>query len=536
MQPRADRIIKDKLFWFAGFEGLRVTQGSVVVDTIPSDIAGPGTSNSMVDACNASNPNHVALGAAGNKINALSAQLTGLNPVTCVVTPASSTVENLFPYNPNASTSFAPGLSSTGPLNSGVIKGDYAPGPHHHLSGMYYKSKTSQVSAGSALLPQWVGDITADVEMSDGAWTWTPNSVWVNDVRLGLSYFVAETLSADSNELASNPWPNGYSINTGVTTPLYGGMPLIKLGFTGSIGGGVRTSSRGPEGDASLVETVSYLHGKHAFKFGFDYVDVVLDGDTYSQAQGDVVFTNLTNFLQGIPSTGTILRGDPTEQARSHWYGTYFQDDWRLTNKVTLNLGLRYEYIAAPVVRNNYLGNFNPNVNPATTPAIQQFGPGAPLSSEYNAEKKDISPRLGVAWDVQGNGRTVVRAGAGMFRDPSILKSLLETVPFGANFPTVGTGIEQQRHINQCSHRRSAEPGGLRSAGVRGGPAQLDDSRPNFSDQCLPNHHWGYARCGRTCLARYALIMTYGGSTPNFLGILIQFSGTWTSNAPLPTK
>ena len=157
------RIIKDKLFWFAGFEGLRVTQGSVVVDTIPSDIAGPGTSNSMVDACNASNPNHVALGAAGNKINALSAQLTGLNPVTCVVTPASSTVENLFPYNPNASTSFAPGLSSTGPLNNGVIKGDYAPGPHHHLSGMYYKSKTSQVSAGSALLPQWVGDITADV-------------------------------------------------------------------------------------------------------------------------------------------------------------------------------------------------------------------------------------------------------------------------------------------------------------------------------------------------------------------------------------
>ena len=61
------------------------------------------------------------------KINPLSAQLAGLNPTTCVVTPASATVENVFPYDQNASNNFAPNLTSSGPLNNGVIKGDYVP-------------------------------------------------------------------------------------------------------------------------------------------------------------------------------------------------------------------------------------------------------------------------------------------------------------------------------------------------------------------------------------------------------------------------
>ena len=98
-------ILKDKLFWFVSFEGLRDNLGDLSVDTIPSDVSIPASvsgkgvgcstlasgtcSASMVDACK-------DLGAA--KINALSAQLSGLNPATCVVTPASSTVENLWPY------------------------------------------------------------------------------------------------------------------------------------------------------------------------------------------------------------------------------------------------------------------------------------------------------------------------------------------------------------------------------------------------------------------------------------------------------
>src|SRR5437660_8116680 len=99
-------IIKDKLFWFMGYEGLRTTLTNPAVDTIPADVLmtpaqDPNNQLSMVNAC-------LALGPA--KISPLSAQLAGLNPTTCVVTPASSTFENLFPFNPNQSNNFAPNL------------------------------------------------------------------------------------------------------------------------------------------------------------------------------------------------------------------------------------------------------------------------------------------------------------------------------------------------------------------------------------------------------------------------------------------
>lgn len=442
-------IIKDKLFWFMGYEGLRTTLTNPAVDTIPADVAMPGfvgTKNgctvlaagncafSMVDACN-------DLGAL--KISALSAQLAGLNTATCAVTPGSSTFENLLPFTTNTNTAgnFAPGLITTGPLNNGFIKGDYVLGPHHHVSGFYFVSKSFQHVgyANGQLLPQWQADVPSNVQMANGAWTWTPGSAWVNDARGGFSYLFAKTISSDVNNIPANPWPTGYGFNTGVTNPLYGGLPEIDLGgFTGYLGAGRRTGWRGPEGNGSFVDSVSYLRGKHAFKFGFDFVDVIYDNNAYNRANGQIKFSNLENFLQGSPKSGTILVGDPNLYARAHWYGAFIQDDWRLTTRVTVNLGLRWEYTASPVERHNYDGSFNPNVNPATTYAVQQVGPGAPLTSFYKADYKDFSPRLGVAWDVSGNGKTVVRAGASILRNPVVAGQYIGLSPFGANVPSIG--------------------------------------------------------------------------------------------------
>ncbi len=432
-------ILKDKLFWFASYEGLRESVGDINNDTIPADVVMGNPNFSMIDACNALNPNHLALGAAGNPINALSAQISGLNPQTCVVTAASPTVENLWPFDTNTSTTgnYVPPITTNGPLNNGLFKGDYSPGPHHHLTGLYFVSKSNMLGNqfSGQLLPQWQTPVVNNVQQYDGSWTWTPNSTWVNDFRMGYVFMKNAAPVGDQNTVASAPWPAGYGLNTGVTNPLYGGAPQIQIStFTGYIGTGNRSSIRGPEGDVDLIESVSHLHGKHAFKFGFEYIDVLLDGDTYSQAQGNVTFLTLQAFLQGTANTGTILLGDPTEVGRSHWYAGFFQDDWRIKSRLTLNLGLRYEYITPPTEHNNYLGNFNANVNPATTPAVEQVGPGAPIPSMYHAERRDFSPRLGAAWDVFGNGKTVVRAGAGVYRNPSILKTFFNNVPFGATF------------------------------------------------------------------------------------------------------
>jgi hypothetical protein len=446
------RIIKDKIFWFAGYEGLRDAVGDLTVDSIPTDISTGDPTTSMVDACNALNPTHLANGAAGNPISALSAQLAGLNTATCTVSPSSPSFENLFPYNPTKNPNFNPPLTTFGPLNNGVIKGDYAPGPHNHISGMYFKAGSTQTvnQTSGELLPMWELNLSDNVTMFEGGWTWTPNSTWVNDVRFGDAYFDNSTLLGDRNMLPSDPYPKGYGLPTGVTNPAFGGLPEITLGFTGILGSGTRgPSTRGPEGSADLVDNVSYLHGKHSFKFGFEYVDIIYDQVASDQAEGMIQFGSLEDFLTGptINDSATILVGNAQANFRSHWYGGFFQDDWRITTRVMLNLGLRYEYEGSPVERGNFFGNFNPNVNPATTSAIQQFGPGLPNSSlftsTHNAFPAPLSPRVGVAWDVRGNGKTVVRAGASILSDYTLLQSTVGGfAPFGANMftcPATGT-------------------------------------------------------------------------------------------------
>ncbi len=240
---------------------------------------------------------------------------------------------------------------------------------------------------------------------------------------------------------AGAPWPAGYAMPTGVTNPDYGGFPLLTInGFNMQLGIGNRTGTRGPEGDVDLVESVSYLHGKHTFKFGFEYLDIVFDGTSFSLSQGNVVFSTLQNYLQGFPNNWTILLGSSqanSQNERAHWYGGFIQDDWRIKPRVSLTLGLRYEYAGPPHEVNNNLSTFNPNAT-GSTPAIEQVGPGLPLSRMYNGDYRNFAPRLGVAWDVTGNGKTVVRAAAAILRNPTPVTAFSPSNPLGANFPSIG--------------------------------------------------------------------------------------------------
>jgi hypothetical protein len=462
------RIIKDNLFVFGGYEGLRDTLGDSNTDTIPYDVATPGTANpaaSIVDACNSIETKGGTATANPALISPLSALLAGLNTATCTVSPASSAFENVFPFIGSVPTTvgsnglpvenFNPPLTSTGPLNNGIIKGDYVPGPHNHFSGMYFVAKATQSinTFGGQLEQQWLNGVVDDVQMYMGSWTWTPNSTWVNDVRFGKAYFNNSTIVGDANLSAAGAWPAGYGMNTGVTNPLFGGIPQITFtAFTGYLGVGTDgLSTRGPEGNYNLVDNVSFLHGKHSFKFGFEYSDILFDqknaGNILDNQSGLIKFAGLGSasaagvltggFLTGASTGGNLLIGDNTTNYGSHWFAGFFQDDWRVATRVTLNLGLRYEYMGSPFERNNYMGNFNPNVTAATTSAIQQVGPGEPIpslyNSKYNAFPNNLSPRVGVAWDVRGNGKTVVRAGVSILSDFTGLQTLIKSTPFGAN-------------------------------------------------------------------------------------------------------
>src|SRR5207245_3471104 len=273
------RIIKDKLFWFADYEGLRTTLGDVSVLQVPTSVPGLGAGISMPDTCNAIKALNLANPAANPPVTNLSALLAGLShyqssdPAPCTVTPASSTFENVFPHVASATSNlFNPGnngVSTLGPLNNGLIKGDYVLGQHHHFSGLFFKAGSVQITnsfAGEAS-PQAELNVTNKAVLYDGAWTWTPNSTWLNDLRMGYTTVYVLTLPADVNLVPANPWPNGYGMFTGVVPGTYpnvqsGGIPQITFDSFGGgnngffLGSGNRQSVVGPEGDFSLLESV----------------------------------------------------------------------------------------------------------------------------------------------------------------------------------------------------------------------------------------------------------------------------------------
>jgi len=503
-------ILKDKLFWFIGYEGLRTTLTNPIVNTIPADVAMGDSTFSMVDACN-------SLKTAGTPISPLSAQLAGLNVSNCTVSPGSPTFENLFPFTTNTNTNgnFAPGLVSTGPLNNGLIKVDYVLSQHNHLNGFFYISKSFQITNynNGQLEQQWTGNVPTTVEMYTGSWTWTPNSTWVNEMRAGYDYMFARTAAGDANLFTQAPYPAGYGFNSGVTAaqnPLFGGLPQIVISsFTGYSGAGGQSGFRGPDGQASFIDNVSYLRGKHSFKFGFQFMDNVYDNNALHHASGEVKFKTLQDFLTGTVHNGTILVGNPYEYVRAHWFSGFFQDDYRITPRVTLNLGLRWEYAGSPTERFNYEATFSPSL----AWPVQQVG-GSGMPPMYNGYYKSFSPRVGVAWDVRGNGKTVVRASGMVLGAPELVGQYVGVSPFGANVPDLGintSGTQLNIHTPEM-----LTPNGCKTPvpfGTPCGDFNWSAAGPVFPVG-TPTVVNGVPYTGTTCLSPNDVTLITSGPTP----------------------
>jgi len=165
-----------------------------------------------------------------------------------------------------------------------------------------------------------------------------------------------------------------------------------------------------------LGDTLFWTRGAHSAKFGFQSQLLQFHQNTTSQQGGIVTFPNLSSFLQGRPSNvdfavpGLI---DPIRDYRQWLLGFFAQDDVRARSNLSLNLGLRYEFITTPTEVNGKLSNLRSVTDTSLTV-------GEPWHS--NPSLKNIAPRLGVNWDPSGKGSTSVRAGFGIFYDEILPK------------------------------------------------------------------------------------------------------------------
>jgi hypothetical protein len=402
-------IKKDKLFYFVNFEDQRYAVGSTgqISDPITAAAGGGDATNNLITAC-------LAVPAASRA--PLSLQISGLNP-DCTT---ASNYPGLFPVVSGANGNQIPNtLPNTNRIDSGLGKINYHLNDKHSISGMYFISPGSGIlndAPGTQTNPVWETNQYARSQVFAGSWTWTPNSSWVNEARVGYSHYFQNFEAQDAGDNAANYSFQGhtYNVNTGQTNALYYGFPAITIGsFTGNLGAGW-PKVVGPDGILEILDHISYLRGKHAFKFGGEILSNQSTSDVTANSKGAITFDSLQGFLMGEPDTAAgnnggsaaILVGNLVRHFTYAGYAGFFQDDWRFNSRLTVNLGLRYELNTVPRERDSLQGNFNP------TAGLQQVGSG--ITSPYNGDHNNFSPRVGFAWDIFGNGKTVLRAGGGI--------------------------------------------------------------------------------------------------------------------------
>src|SRR5256885_11152278 len=122
---------------------------------------------------------------------------------------------------------------------------------------------------------------------------------------------------------------------------------------------------------------------------------------------------SLEDFIAGLPrgtktgkTGGRIFIGNSGRHVSINSFGGFFQDDWRVTPRLTVNAGVRYDLNTVIKESQDRLANFDPATG------IQQVGHG--ISAPYKGDHNNFAPRLGIAWDPWGHGKTVVRAGGGV--------------------------------------------------------------------------------------------------------------------------
>jgi len=205
-------------------------------------------------------------------------------------------------------------------------------------------------------------------------------------------------------------------------------------------------------------------HGKHTWRFGGDFRPIQINNETDSNARGSFIFTGLNtsnvvnrsqvagtgydfaDFLLGLPQQTSVQYGYNNYHFRGNSWDLFAQDDWKIRGNLTLNLGLRYEYVSPFSEIDNRIVNldFAPGFTAVVPVLPGQTGPfnGTFPVGLVRPDRNNFAPRVGIAW--RALSKTVLRAGYGVNYNTTAYSSMVQQLAFQPPFSITQTNIQSE--------------------------------------------------------------------------------------------
>jgi hypothetical protein len=393
-------VKKDKTFFFISYDGTRLRQANISTNRIPTAAQLSGDLSSLgkpiLDPFNGNTPFAGGIIPAA-RVNPLAKVIGGFWPA---------------PNNPGD-----PNRNYISAFSEAVTNNDYLGRADHRLSDkdqIFARYGFGKIQDRRApVIPPfttYTEDTSQSIVLAESH-SFTPNVL--NELRFGYTRirFYDTPLSTFSNFAAENNVP------LVTRDPKFADLPIVAVtGYTG-LGASGSAPDYSTQNNFEWVDNLMLRRGTHSFKMGADVIRRRIFQQVPQNKKGTFTFDgnftgdNLGDFLLGIPRSTSVGASSfiSTSDMRMTDYGIYFQDDWRISSHLTLNLGLRYEVHGAPVDKPGQVMNFDP------AKGDFEFPPFTKDSPVYHTDRKNFAPRFGFAYQPFRDSRTVVRGGYGIY-------------------------------------------------------------------------------------------------------------------------